>query len=415
MKRRMSEKANKILYIILSLLLAVVFWLFVDASQGNQITQDFANVAVEFIGEEDTLPSRGLMLAEGGDATVTVKLRGPRSVISNLRSKDLRVRVNLTDINAVGRYSKTYELATPDNVNDNDITIERKTPNTLTVRVTNLYSREIPVTLDVVGSVDEPYVYMPERRTIEPAAITLSGLQNDVDAVASARVRVDITDADGTIRQEYAYELLDAEGNVIEDPDIRTSHQRVSVEVPIYMIKTLPLTVKFIESAGSRLANADCELEPSSITVAGDPLSLETLEEISMGEVNLSEHITDYEDDLEIKMPAECENISGTKTTHLSIRYHGLETKMIQVRNIEAVGLSESQHFDRITTSLNIMLRGPSDDLEQVTEEDIRAVVDLREFTGGTVNVSATIFVDGYTEVGAVGGPYEVSGKIITS
>lgn len=112
MKRRMSEKANKILYIILSLLLAVVFWLFVDASQGNQITQDFANVAVEFIGEEDTLPSRGLMLAEGGDATVTVKLRGPRSVISNLRSKDLRVRVNLTDINAVGRYSKTYELAT---------------------------------------------------------------------------------------------------------------------------------------------------------------------------------------------------------------------------------------------------------------------------------------------------------------
>ena len=216
MKRRMSEKANKILYIILSLLLAVVFWLFVDASQGNQITQDFANVAVEFIGEEDTLPSRGLMLAEGGDATVTVKLRGPRSVISNLRSKDLRVRVNLTDINAVGRYSKTYELATPDNVNDNDITIERKTPNTLTVRVTNLYSREIPVTLDVVGSVDEPYVYMPERRTIEPAAITLSGLQNDVDAVASARVRVDITDADGTIRQEYAYELLDAEGLAYE-------------------------------------------------------------------------------------------------------------------------------------------------------------------------------------------------------
>ena len=45
----------------------------------------------------------------------------------------------------------------------------------------------------------------------------------------------------------------------------------------------------------------------------------------------------------------------------------------------------------------------------------IGAVVDLREFTGGTVNVSATIFVDGYTEVGAVGGPYEVSGKIITS
>lgn len=58
-KRRMSEKANKILYIILSLLLAVVFWLFVDASQGNQITQDFANVAVEFIGKRIPSPAEG--------------------------------------------------------------------------------------------------------------------------------------------------------------------------------------------------------------------------------------------------------------------------------------------------------------------------------------------------------------------
>lgn len=411
----MSEKANKILYIVLSLLLAVVFWLFVDAAQENTITREFAGIPVEFIGAEDTLPSRGLMLAGGEDATVTVKLRGPRLVISNLRTKDLRAEVNLTDINAVGPYSKTYQVITPDNVNDGDITVERKTPGTLTVRVTTLYAKEVPVDVNVVGGVSDPYLYTAEAIVSEPAALTLSGLQDSVDEVASARVTVDITGADGTIQQDYEYELLDSEGNVIEDPDVRVSDQRVNVTVPVYMMKELPLVIKYKEAPGSRKANTECTLEPNTITVAGDPLSLAAIDEIVLGELDLSAYYTDYDDDLDIKLPAGCENVSGYKTTHLTVKYKGLETRGFTVTNISPIGLSESQRFDRVTTAVDVLLRGPAEDLAQVTEEDVRIVVDLREVaTDGTVHSGAIVYVDGYSEVGAVG-TYTVTGKIISS
>nr|MDE7219780.1 hypothetical protein [Oscillospiraceae bacterium] len=153
---------------------------------------------------------------------------------------------------------------------------------------------------------------------------------------------------------------------------------------------------------------------PSTITVAGDPVSLETLEEIYMGELDLSTYMTDHEDDLEIRLPAECENISGNKTAHLTIRYHGLETKLVTVRNIKAIGLSESQSFDLITNSVDVMLRGPAEDLERVTEEDVRVVADLTEIASdGTVTVQAKVLVDGYSEVGVAGG-CPVTGKIIS-
>lgn len=411
----MSEKANKIFSVILSLFLAVIFWIYVDDSQGSIISGEFTNVPIDFIGAEDTLPSRGLMLANGGDVSLDLKLSGPRTVISDLRSGDVRAQVNLTDINAAGSYSRGWTLVLPENVDRSAITVERQSRMNISVQVTGLYSQEIPVRVDVIGEVSEPYVYLADRVTKEPAVLMVSGLQNSVDPVASARIVVDITGATSTIQQEYSYELLDSEGNVLEAPEVRVSDQRVNVTVPVHMMKTLPLVVDYKESPGSRKSDATCSLEPSTIVVTGEPLSLETIDRISLGEVDLSLfNMENYEQDVEIKLPAGCENSSGYKTTRLTIQFHGLETRAFTVNNIKPMGLSESQRFDLITTSLNVVLRGPAEDLAQVTEEDIRVVVDLTEVaSNGTIQPQATVLVDGYSNVGAVG-TYNVTGKIIS-
>lgn len=412
----MSETATKIAYLVLSLLLAILFWLYVDASKGHMMSQDFNSVPIDFIGAEDTLPSRGLMLASGEDATVDLRLSGPRTVISGLKSSDIRAQVNLVSVNSVGPYSLKWDLVLPDHVNRSDITIERSSRSNVTFQVTTLYSHEIPIDVVIEGEVPEPYVSMDARVVKEPSVLTLSGLRDAVDQIVSARVVVDISNAVGTIQQDYSYELLDAEGNVVADPKVRVSDQSVNVTVPVYMMKELPLTVKFKQSPGSTLANASWNLEPDKITIMGDPLSLETIEEISLGEVDLSAYY-EFDEDLEIKLPAGCENASGFKNTHLTIKFHNLSTRSFTVTNIRPAGLSASQRFDLITTSVDVVLRGPADDLEQVMEEDIRIVVDLKEITSdGTVTVPANVYVDGYSAVGAVGASeIQITGKIISS
>lgn len=414
MKTRMSEKGNRILYVVLSLLLAVIFWLYVDNAMGNTTTVSFDNVPVEFIGEVDTLPSRGLMLSDGGNTTLRLRLSGPRSVISGLRAEDIRVQVNLTSINAVGTYTLPYTLVTPDNVERSSINQEWASRTAITVQVTSLYTREVPVTWAPVGKEADGYLFMQDRVVAEPSVLTLSGLKEDVDEVASARVEVDITGATGTIQQRYSYELLDAQGNVIEDPQVRASEQQVEMTVPVFVMKEVPLTVRYKESAGSRKENTRCTLEHDTITLAGEPVSLETINEIVLGEVDLSAYFSDQTLSFDIKLPAGCENLSGYTTTALEIEYLGLETRSFTVTNIQAIGLSERQWFDPVTSAVDVVLRGPAEDLDLVTEEDIRIVVNLEENTSydSTIRPQGTVLVDGYSEVGAVGGPYIITGKL---
>ena len=123
-----------------------------------------------------------------------------------------------------------------------------------------------------------------------------------------------------------------------------------------------------------------------------------------MAEIDLSTILSDTEIPLEISLPAGCVNLSGFTATTLSVRFRGLETKTFTATNISAVGYSEGQVFSKMTNSVDVVLRGPAAELEKVTADDIRVVVDLSEYvSNGTYSAPAIVLVDGHEEVGAVG------------
>ena len=401
----MSEKANKVLYIALSLLIAIVFWLYVDDVQGSKISETYYRIPIEFIGAEDTLPNRGLMLTEGEDITIDLKLSGPRILISGLDKSDIRIQVDLTNISAVGTYTLNYEILFPDNVDRSRISREYASRSMVTVKIEELYTKTVPVEVSVSGEVADGYIYMAERLVLDPANLVVSGREKDVEKVAAARIKLDLTGATSSISRKFDYELLDAEGNVIEAEGIRLSDNQIQVDAWVYLVKTLNLTVKFKESPGSNLEDVDWKLEQNTVEVAGEAASLENKEDILLGEIDLSSLLSDTEMVLDISLPAGTVNLSGYTTTTLTITFSdNLATKALSVSNISAVGLSEGQSFDRLTSSVEVMLRGPADEVEQVTAEDVRVVVDLEEYTSnGTYSVPAMVFVDGYDNVGAIG------------
>ena len=413
----MSEKGNRIVYLALSLLLAIAFWLYVDDWLGSTTTKELTGIPVEFIGAEDTLPSRGLMLTEGEDTTMDVKLSGPRTVLSGLDKNDLIIQVNLTNVTAVGTFSYpwTWDVVIAGNLRDKSgISLEKASLSTVTFQVSPLYSKQVPVSVNVNGEVADGHIYMAERLAADPSVLTLSGKEEDVDQVESARIAVDLTDANATLQREFAYELLDADGNVVENDKIRVSDRRVLVTAPVYIVKDLALKVKFKESPGSKEENIRWDLEYDTITVAGEPASLENVSEILLDEIDLSKVLSDDGlEPLEIGIPAGCVNLSGFTTTKISIRFRGLDTRTFTATNITAVNISEGQIFSKMTNSVDVMLRGPASELDQVTPEDIRIVVDLAEFySNGTFSSPAIVLVDGHDQVGAVGEPCTVAFKI---
>lgn len=402
----MNEKANKLLYMALSLVAAILFWLYVDNVQGNTVDQPFHNIPVEFIGQTDTLPSRNLMMVDGADATVDIVISGPRTTVTGLSVEDFSIQVDLSNINSAGTYPLAYNVITPPGLSRSAISIEKTTQNVV-VTIAELFEKEIPVEVDVVGKTQTGYTYMSDKLEVNPSFITLQGREEDIESIASARVVLDLTDADFTILKDFRYDLLDVYGNVVEnDGAFAVSDRYIQLHAPIYVIRDLALIVRWKESPGSMLENVDWNLEPSTITVAGDPQLLGDRTEIVLGEVDLSALLNDARQTLNIKLPAGCANISGYTSTVLTIDFHEeLTTKTFSVTNISAYGLGQGMEATRLTNSVDVLLRGPAEQLDLITPEDIRIVADLGEFSAsGKYSVTAEVLVDGpYDQVGAAG------------
>lgn len=408
----MSEKTNKVLSICLSILIAVLFWLFVDNAQGNTVTEEIRNVPVEFIGATDTLPSRGLMLAAGSDVTIDLTVSGPRTVVPGLTVDDFLIQVDLTGVSGMGTFPLTPKVQTAGNIDRGSVTVEKMSQSQVTVTIAELYEKTVPVEVSVVGEIAEGHIYMAEKLVAQPSSLTLRGREEDVDEVDSALVLLDLTGVSTTIHKEFNYQLLDRDGNVVENDNIQVSDKRIEVSAPVYIIRDLDLTVKWLEKPGSMLENVSWKLDHNTITVAGDPASLENKQDIVLGELDLSSFLSDTEVTLDINMPAGCENLSGYTTATVSVKFKNLETRAFSVTNISAIGLSSGQRFSRVTNVVDVVLRGSAEDLELVAPEDIRIVVDLEDYDSkGTYSVPAIVLVDGYDQVGAVG-VYSVKCKI---
>lgn len=409
----MNEKGKKLWYMILSLLFAVAFWVYVDNAEGNTITATFNNISVEFIGETDTLPSRGLMLAQNEKITVDLELRGPRSVITSLNSSDMSIQVDLSNITAVGTYPLSYRLLTPDNVNSSSVSIESASVSTVTVRVVSLCEKTIPVRVVVVGEVAENHIYMTQQLAAQPSTITISGLEEDVDPVYEALIKIDLTGAKATVRKEMSYTLLDSDGKAVtNDGSIRVSDKRIYVTAPVYEIKTLPLVVQFSEAPGSSQENIEWALDVDSIEIAGEAAELRRIDSLTIGIVDLSALLSDTEIELDIAIPSSCINISGDTSATLSIKFVDVETRAFTVTDIEAIGLIEGKTFARMTNSVDVVVRGPAADLELLTPDNIRIVVNLSQYPySGTFSIPAAVIVNGFGKVGAVGS-YFIAGKI---
>ena len=409
----MNEKVNKALYMAISLLVAILFWVYVDNEQGNTITEDFSAIPIEFIGATDTLPNRDLMVAEVSTETVDLVLSGPRAAITNLKHDDIVLQVNLSSINSVGTYPLNYELVSTNGVNRKDITIDRASVSTVTVKIIEMFEKTVPVDVDIIGQLPDGFIFMSDLLVVDPSSITVTGPEAQVDAVDKVQLMVDLTGAKETVSREFEYQLLDIDGNVLDRNSVTVSNKRVAVTAPLYINKTLELEVDLIESPGSMSENVNVSINPKTIEVAGEPSELAGKDSIVLGQLKLKDFLDDKTVLMEIKLPGdECINVSGVNSAEVTVTFQNLETRMFSVTNISAIGMKEGRTFSRVTNSVDVLVRGPEEDLAMMTGEEIRIVVDLESYTAnGTHNVPANVLVDGYPEVGAVGS-YSVTCKI---
>lgn len=373
------------------------------STEETTIEKTFSNVKVVYQGADDLRAARGLIVTDADADSVTVRLKGTRRVLGNLSSADLSAVIDVSGISQAREMQVSYSLQYPTNVDKSSITVLSKSPETISFSVVQEANKTLEVKGVFTGSVKEGYTAEPIK--VEPSSITLYGPQEELDEVDSICVYVTRTDLDKSIAPTNCpYVLLDKDGNKLKPKEISGNYDTVSVSMPVLMNKELPLKVSLVGGAGATEEN--CVRRYRAEEHSGRPATtdvLSKLNQIVVATIDLSGFATSYEKTVTIPLENDLRNLSGVTEATVRVSVRGLATEKITATNITTTGTTRSVEI--MTTSLAVTVRAPEDVISQITAENVRVVVDLTNYkaTSGTVAVPAKIYVDGFSNAGAVG------------
>ena len=396
---------TRILCGAVSVLLAFVIWMYYSSNYATEITRTFYGVQVTYSGDTALRESMNLIVSHEEVTSVNVTLTGSRRDLAGLTSSDLKAVVNLSNVTRAGYRTMSYTISYPNSVYGSSIEVQSQSPQTVGLQISKLATKTISITGNFIGTVAEGYALDYTDITYDPAAVTLIGPEEELSEIAAAQVVIDRQYVNSAFTTSANYTLVDADGNTLTYDDLESSTDIVSVMVPVNLTKEVALDVALLDGGGATADNVVKTITPSSITLAGDAATIDSINTIYLATIDLSDYSTFPQTEYTIVLPNGTENLSGVSTAYVDLSFTGLETKLFTVSNLEYTNLSAGFSASIMDNTLVVNIRGTAEELEAIGDNNIRAVADLTGITA-TSRVPVTIYVDGNTSVGAVGDYY---------
>lgn len=396
---------EKLIRLLLSVLIAFGLWVYVVTVVSPESEATFHNIQVKSVyGSEEVLQNKGLMLTSAELPTISVRLRGNRADLNGLKNSDITAEVDLSKVNSAG------EQALSINVDfKGAFEIVSQDLSSVTVRVAEWTTKEVPIKIDFIGAVGLDYIDYRDERVLDNENITLTGPKEQIDQITQALVTVDLTDRTESITNEsYEYVLCDANNNAVDTTGITVNVNEVKLTMKIQRVKEIQLVVNVIYGGGATEENTTVTLSHPTIKVSASNAVLDTLgDKIILGTVKLA----DIQEDTTLKYSLEeilsklgVDNISGITELTMDIAFDDLTTKSFNVTKIEVTGLPEGLEFNVDTLQLSFTVRGPKALIDSISLEDIKVTVDLSNAKIGTDRFDALFeMAEGFESVGVIG------------
>ena len=393
-------------YVVISLLMAFVLWIYVGKEANPIKTSTLSGVQVAFSGLEK-LEERGLMISEGAEQTVSLRIRARSDVWGRLNQGETTVTIDVSGITEPGEQSVTItsrNISYPRSITATDsIELQYTSPGAVLFTVSKWASKEVDVRGVFEGSIAEGY--QRGEFSMAPEKVTVSGPEELVSQVDYARVTVTQTDMNATYSQDTDYVLIDYDGNVIFDSELESDPATVLATLPVERLKEVELTVDVIPGGGATEDDVQIDIEPSTIMVSGSDEDLENLDSISLGEINLADVFGTLTQSMPIQLDSALTNVSGITEAKVTVTVKGLTTKTLQVSNISFINKPDGYRVDVVTQSCSVQIRGSEEAVNAVTSSQLRIVADLSdmELATGSQTIPVKVYLDGSSDVGVVG------------
>jgi len=402
---------NDIALRIYAVILAILIWFVMSITLYPTIYRTIENVPVSIDIKGTIAEDYSLSAANFKSQKVSVRIKGMRYEIGNYTAEDLKATLVVNGVNKAGEYELDVKVEAKTGENFDVISIS---PSKIKVKFDSIIEKEFATTPEA-PNVKASSGYIMETPICVPSTVKISGPKQDIERITKVVVRTDAP-AELTESQSIADTnlILYAGDTILDDSFFTIINDKISIEVPIYMKKTLPFKLEIQNYPRNfDLSSLKYTLTPSTIEIAAPNALIENLGEIHLGYLDLRKIDLDSMNEIAVTLESGYKNLSGFERVIAKFNTENYSSKLISIgkSQIHVINAPLKYEASVQTTGIsNIKIIGPKEIIDKITSDDIIAEVDLlhSDINEATYNAPISIYSPAYNTVWAYGS-YNVS------
>ncbi len=409
-KKFTSKLLTNLKTIIQAVISSVIIWFFISIQIFPNITQHVSGVQVDCAPTQHMI-NENLQITSVDVSEVTIKIQGKRYSISDLDGEDFKAHCNLASIYEAGKHEVDIVVEPVDSSTECEILADNLTA---TVTVSKIVSREVEVVAYTEGIKIADEMQIEGEIEVFPATIIVTGEERLVDSIGHIKAVPDYDDVLGESAELKCTPVLyNQYGMRMLNDDLALSEGIITMNVPVYKVKTLPLNVQFTNSSTNfNISNLKYSMSVTELTIASPDSSIDNLDAIDIGEISLTSlTLKDLQGGvaLPVKLPDGYKNISGNKTVTVYFENYDEYGQLgftVPAENINIINAPNNFDVKVLTNVLTVNVVGLSSYIQEMTSDDIYATVNLLgvELSEGTKSVSVSFRLAGTNSRGWVTG-----------
>ena len=372
-----------------ALILAVIVWISsVSSSDPNEVVSYTSPVPLTVLGQNPDY-----LITQQSASDLTITLKAPRSVHNQITRNfnQISARINLS-----GLTSGTYDLVPEvDMANFRPVQVLEVSPAEISITLEQMATKTFDISLLQTGNL--PISYEAGEAVLSSESVELLGPQSKVSEVNDVVASVDLSNTTTTITRVIELRPIDRRGNLVEGVSLNPTS--VTVEVPIrQLVGYRNVFIKIVTTGtiaqGYHLTGL--LVNPPNVTIyASDPaLADEMPAFLDTTPINLSGAYEDFSMNVELQLQDGIVVVGNQQVTvEVGIEAIQSSTQFVGVP-VEIINLDIGLTVNISPDIVDLYISGPMNLLEELTADNIRVTLDLRNRSPGTYQLSPEIFLN---------------------
>ncbi|MBE6701609.1 MAG: hypothetical protein E7582_06965 [Ruminococcaceae bacterium] len=346
-KGDVSPKGKTLIVRLFSIFCAVLLWFYVSEVESPASEKNFDSVSINLKNKDVLMSGTELSVISDALYETDIVLSGKKSILNKIDSEDISASVDLSKITEAGTHELVITVTPPTGSK-----VVSTNPRYVTVTVDKTVSKPFEITTDVRYSnlpstytLGDTVVLDSQSKVI--TTVTVSGPETEIERIDSVVAKVDFGSLQSSVEAKTSLILLDMYGEEIESPNLKLNVPSVIVKQPVYITKTLPLSVSQAYNTFSK-SQITFNVNPSKVEVKGDPKVLESLDSIALDPVNerqIGEALTMTVTSL-IKLPDGMELIGAQNTATVTAKVKNVKCQYIDIKPSNFTIINKASNLD---------------------------------------------------------------------